>query len=131
MTHRAQVCRIRRVLAACATTLGMLTVAPAAVASAATTASPLGWLRLANLSPGAPTFDIYLYPVGNTHARLVLRNIGYGMISGYEALRGLHGRHATSRQVRKLPARAVEHDFGGRGARVHDRQHGPFIGPAA
>jgi hypothetical protein len=68
-------------------TLGMVTtVAPAAVVSAATTASPTGWLRLANLSPGAPTFDIYLYPVGNAHARLVLRNIGYGTVSGYEAV---------------------------------------------
>jgi len=92
MTHRARVRRISRLLAACAMTLAMLTVAAPALASAATPAMPAtpatltGWLRLANLSPGAPAFDIYLYPVGNMDARLVLRDISYGMVSGYEAV---------------------------------------------
>jgi Domain of unknown function (DUF4397) len=55
----------------------------AAHASAAARAQT-GWVRLANLSPGAPTYDIYLYPVGNMHATLVLRSISYGMVSGYQ-----------------------------------------------
>jgi Domain of unknown function (DUF4397) len=85
MTHRAPVALIRRLLAPCALALAMLSTAgPAAAASAAAPAA--GWLRLANLSPGTPTFDIYLYQVGNTHARLVLRNVGYGMVSGYETV---------------------------------------------
>jgi hypothetical protein len=86
MTHRARVRLIRRLLAACALALATLSTAGPAAASAAATAPPAGWLRLANLSPGTPTFDIYLYPVGNTHARLVLRNVGYGMVSGYETV---------------------------------------------
>lgn len=87
MTHQAPACRISRLLAACAVALAMLAAnAPAALASAATTSSRTGWLRLANLSPGAPTFDIYLYPVDNTHARLVLRNVSYGMVSGYQTV---------------------------------------------
>lgn len=94
MTHRARACLMRqisrtgRLLAACALALGALgalaTAAPAA--SAAATASTSGWLRLANLSPGAPTFDIYLYAVGSTDARLVLRGISYGMVSGYQVI---------------------------------------------
>jgi hypothetical protein len=87
MTYRARVRLITRMLAAFAMTLGVLSaLAPGAVAAAATAAPPTGWLRLANLSPGAPVFDIYLYPVGNTHARLVLRNASYGMVSGYQAV---------------------------------------------
>jgi hypothetical protein len=85
MTHRARVRLVSRLLAACAATLGVLAaVAPAAVASTATPAAQAGWLRLANLSPGAPTYDIYLYPVGAMHARLVLRNVGYGAVSAYQ-----------------------------------------------
>jgi uncharacterized protein DUF4397 len=83
MTHRVPACRISRLLAAGAVALAML---GAAAPAAATTAPGTGWLRLANLSPGMPTFDIYLYPVGNTHARLVLRNVSYGMVSGYRAV---------------------------------------------
>jgi hypothetical protein len=69
---------------------GPALAAPAAVqgttqASGAAVAAT-GWVRLANLSPGAPTYDIYLYPVGNMHATLVLRNISYGMVSGYQTV---------------------------------------------
>jgi hypothetical protein len=85
MTHRARFRLITRVLAACAMMLGVLgALTPSAAASA--DRPPSGWLRLANLSPGAPTFDIYLYSVGNMHARLVLRNVSYGMVSGYQAV---------------------------------------------
>lgn len=85
MIHPVRSGRAARLLAVCAMALGLLSVlAPAATASPAGTAT--GWLRLANLSPGTPAFDIYLYPVGNMHATLVLRGIGYGMVSGYQTV---------------------------------------------
>lgn len=88
MTHGALACRTRAcLLAASVVAAAMLAAAaPATAASAATAASSTGWLRLANLSPGTPTFDIYLYPVGNMHARLILRNVSYGMVSGYRTV---------------------------------------------
>jgi hypothetical protein len=85
MTHPVRRALAARLLALCAMALGLLAVlTPAATASPA--GSPTGWLRLANLSPGTPAFDIYLYPVGNTRATLVLRGIGYGMVSGYRTV---------------------------------------------
>jgi uncharacterized protein GlcG (DUF336 family) len=77
--------RAARLLAACAMALGLLAVRPPA-ATASPAGSATGWLRLANLSPGTPTFDIYLYPVGNMRATLVLRDISYGMVSGYQTV---------------------------------------------
>ena len=71
-------------------TAGLLALAalaftgPALAAPASATGT--GWVRLANLSPGAPTYDIYLYPVGDTSAMLVLRDISYGMVSGYQTI---------------------------------------------
>jgi uncharacterized protein GlcG (DUF336 family) len=77
--------RAARLLAVCAMAAGLLAaLAPAATASPAGAAT--GWLRLANLSPGTPTFDIYLYPVGNMQATKVLRGISYGMVSGYQTV---------------------------------------------
>src|SRR5436305_9664211 len=93
MTHRARVRRVRlagRLLAAVALALAALSgpLASAALASGDTAAeaSATGWLRLAQLSPGAPMVDIYLDPVGDTHAMLVLRDVSYGMVSAYHAI---------------------------------------------
>jgi uncharacterized protein DUF4397 len=106
MTHRARVRLVSRLLAACAATLGLLAaVAPAAVASTAPAVGPAGYLRLANLSPGAPTYDVYLYPVGNTHARLVLRNISYGMVSAYQAVPA--GGYTVALRKAGMPARSL------------------------
>src|ERR1700683_3161065 len=78
-------CRVNRLLAAGFALLAMLaaTVVPGAAAGQAGRA---GCRRLATLSPGEPTFDIYLYPVGDMQAMLTLKNIGYGMISSYQQL---------------------------------------------
>ena len=85
--HRVLACRASRLLAACCILLGALAaLAPAAAASVSQPAPGNGWLRLANLSPGEPTFDIYLYPVGNSQATLMLMNVGYGMISHYRSV---------------------------------------------
>jgi hypothetical protein len=76
---------MRRLLAAFFAVLAAgAVVAPAA--TAATSGAATGWLRLANLSPGEPTFDIYLYPVGGTQATLMLKNIGYGTVSAYQQI---------------------------------------------
>jgi hypothetical protein len=45
-----------------------------------------GSVRLANLSPGAGTCDLYLYSFGNPKALMVLRDVGYGRVSAYTAL---------------------------------------------
>jgi hypothetical protein len=84
---RALACRVSRLLAACCVLLGALAaLAPGAAASTGQPAAGMGWLRMANLSPGKPTFDIYLYPVGNSRATLMLRDAGYGMISRYRSV---------------------------------------------
>jgi uncharacterized protein DUF4397 len=92
MPHRALACRVlacrvSRLLATCCILLGALAaLAPGATASTRRSAAGTGWLRMANLSPGQPKFDIYLYPVGNSQATLMLRDVGYGMISHYESV---------------------------------------------
>jgi Domain of unknown function (DUF4397) len=50
-------------------------------------ASPgTGWVRLAHLSPNTPAVDVYLYSFGDSHARLVLHHVSYGMVSPYQEL---------------------------------------------
>jgi Domain of unknown function (DUF4397) len=56
------------------------TAASSAAASAATTN---GWVRCANLSPGTPAVDIYLYAFGNPEQPTVLRHASYGDVSSY------------------------------------------------
>jgi hypothetical protein len=79
-------------LAAVTTLLGSaaacLATAPLA-ASAATTGTAGtadGWVRCANLSPGTPAVDIYLYPFGNPGHPTILRNASYGNVSSYMAV---------------------------------------------
>jgi hypothetical protein len=55
-------------------------------ASAATASAGTGWVRLAHFSPNTPAVDVYLYSFGNPAAELVLRHVGYGVASPYEAL---------------------------------------------
>jgi hypothetical protein len=73
----------RRVLAAMAVMLltGLLGAAPAWAAP------DTGWVRLAHLSPNTPAVDVYLYPFGNSRARLVLHHVSYGTVSPYQELR--------------------------------------------
>jgi hypothetical protein len=56
------------------------------VASASTSSSGTGWVRLAHLSPNTPAVDVYLYSFGDPSAELVLHHVGYGVVSPYEAL---------------------------------------------
>lgn len=87
MTHQAPVSRITRLLAAGALALGLLAAAvPAAMASPASQASAVGWIRLAHLSPNAPAVDVYLYSEGDTSAMLVLHHVSYGTVSPYETV---------------------------------------------
>ncbi len=63
----------------------LLVVVPRA-ASAATTPSGDGWVRLTHLSPNTPAVDVYLYSFGDSTAELVLHHVAYGTVSPYEAL---------------------------------------------
>ena len=68
--------------------LGGPVVATASAASAASRASRgagQGWVRCADLSPGAPE-DVYLYPFGNPSHPTVLMHQGYGSVSEYMPL---------------------------------------------
>jgi hypothetical protein len=69
-------------LAAIITLLGGA-VAGAAASSPAASAATNGWVRCANLSPGEPAVDIYLYAFGNPERPTVLRHASYGDVSGY------------------------------------------------
>jgi hypothetical protein len=66
--------------------LGGPVVATASTASAASAAGAgQGWVRCADLSPGAPE-DVYLYPFGNPSHPTVLMHQGYGSVSEYMPL---------------------------------------------
>jgi hypothetical protein len=47
-----------------------------------------GYLRLAHLSPDTPAVDVYLYASGHGTPRLVLKHVGYGVLSPYQRLQG-------------------------------------------
>jgi Domain of unknown function (DUF4397) len=80
--------RPARLAAAVGLGLGLIGfIAPAASAApVAHAASHTGWLRLAHLSPNTPAVDVYLYSFGNPNARIVLKHVAYGTVSGYEAV---------------------------------------------
>ncbi|MEP7026575.1 MAG: DUF4397 domain-containing protein, partial [Actinomycetota bacterium] len=62
-------------------------VAPvASAASAAPVSARTGWVRLAHLSPNTPAVDVYLYSFGNPNAKIVLKHVTYGTVSGYQAV---------------------------------------------
>lgn len=55
-----------------------------------------GQIRLAHLSPDAPAVDVYLYAKGAKSPRLVLRHVGYGVLSPYQRL-GVGGYEVAMR----------------------------------
>ena len=57
--------------------------ASAAMTGAASAAANDGWVRCANLSPGTPAVDIYLFPFGNPAHPTVLRHASYDKVSSY------------------------------------------------
>ena len=62
----------------------------AAATSPAASAAPAaadGWIRIAHLSPQAPAMDMYVYPFGNPGRPLVLKDVSYGAVSAYMAVR--------------------------------------------
>jgi len=67
-------------IAAVTLTLGPLGIA-APLASAST---GVGWIRLAHLSPNAPSVDVYLYSFGDSSAQIVLHHVSYGTVSPFE-----------------------------------------------
>lgn len=76
---------LARLAAAAALVAGLLGLAvPAASASTAHQARDVGWLRLAHLSTNTPPVDVYLYPFGNSNAKIVLHHVAYGTVSPYE-----------------------------------------------
>src|SRR5215467_7564704 len=74
--------RLSRVAGALAIAAGLTgLVAPAA--SATSMPSMSGWIRLAQLSPGTPAVDVYLYSFSHPHAKVVLHHVAYGTVSSY------------------------------------------------
>jgi hypothetical protein len=79
--------RITFLLAAGLTALGLFAfAAPAAMASPTVIAGSTGWLRLAHLSPNTPAVDVYLYSLGNSNAKVVLKHVSYGTVSPYQTV---------------------------------------------
>jgi hypothetical protein len=80
--------RLRRWLAAITVLLGsaVACLAISTSASAAPAGSNDGWVRCANLSPGTPAVDIYLYAFGNPGHPTILRHASYGDVSSYMAV---------------------------------------------
>jgi hypothetical protein len=67
------------------------TAAVVAAMSPAAWAAPVaasdGWVRIAHLSPQAPAMDMYVYPFGNPGRPIVLKDVSYGAVSAYMAVR--------------------------------------------
>lgn len=84
----SQLARPVRLAAVIGLALGLVgLVGPAASAASARTAhANVGWIRLAHLSPNTPAVDVYLYSFGNPSARIVLKHVTYGTVSGYQAV---------------------------------------------
>jgi Domain of unknown function (DUF4397) len=84
----ARFTRPARLAAAIGLAFGLVGLAgPAASASPVAPAhAHEGWLRLAHLSPNTPAVDVYLYSFGNPSAKIVLKHVTYGTVSGYQAV---------------------------------------------
>ncbi|NHC44718.1 DUF4397 domain-containing protein [Motilibacter aurantiacus] len=67
---------------------GALAAGPALVVvpGAAAAATGTSWLRLAHLSPDTPEVDVYLAPFSGGDKPVVLRGVGYGDVSAYQAV---------------------------------------------
>jgi Domain of unknown function (DUF4397) len=63
--------------------LAFLLGIPAVSASAATST---GWIRLGNLSPTTSPVDVYVFPSGSSVPKVVLRDVAYGAVSGYQVV---------------------------------------------
>lgn len=59
---------------------------PAPAAAAAPASAPMGYLRLAHLSPDTPSVDVYVSGVADPSLSFVLPGVGYGAVSPYKAV---------------------------------------------
>jgi hypothetical protein len=99
-----------RLAAALALAFGLIGLAaPAASAAAAGSASaaapassPVGWLRLAHLSPNTPAVDVYLYSFGNPSALVVVKHVTYGTVSAYQPVKV--GEYTVAMRAAGAPA---------------------------
>ena len=99
-----------RLAAALALAFGQIGLAgPAASAAAAGSASaaapassPVGWLRLAHLSPNTPAVDVYLYSFGNPSALVVVKHVTYGTVSAYQPVKV--GEYTVAMRAAGAPA---------------------------
>ncbi|AVT33747.1 cell wall protein [Plantactinospora sp. BC1] len=83
MEHLERPVRPGRRIAAAAAALGLgLGLATSVVGPAGATA-PVGYVRLAHLSPDTPAVDVYLGPADGTTEPQVFRAVGYGVLSPY------------------------------------------------
>lgn len=81
MNATARLARIYRIAGLALLALGLCAGAAPATASAGP-----GWLRLAHLSPNTPPVDVYLYSFHNPKALVVVHDVAYGTISGYQKI---------------------------------------------
>jgi len=64
----------------------------APAASAQSTATGDGFIRLAHLSPNTPAVDVYLYSFGSPSTQPVLRHVAYGSVSPFQPVpAGVYG----------------------------------------
>jgi hypothetical protein len=85
MRTKTPLTRLAKAAAAVTIAAAGLVFAQLAVAAPFASASTgVGWVRLAHLSPNAPAVDVYLYSFGNPNAKIVLRHVTYGTVSGFE-----------------------------------------------
>jgi len=83
MTLLATMPGLRKVLAASALSVSLLTIAAPSAVPPSSAGPGIGWLRLAHLSPNTPAVDVYLYSFADPAARVVLRHVSYGTVSPY------------------------------------------------
>ncbi|MGH3189141.1 MAG: DUF4397 domain-containing protein [Streptosporangiaceae bacterium] len=86
MRLRRCVVRLAAITTLLGSAIGCLAISPAAAGTGAATGTNDGWVRCANLSPGTPAVDIYLYAFGNPGNPTILRHASYGDVSNYMAV---------------------------------------------
>ncbi|GIG90111.1 DUF4397 domain-containing protein [Plantactinospora endophytica] len=81
--HLEHPVRTVRRLAAAAVALGLGLGLSTVVATPAGATSPIGYVRLAHLSPDTPAVDVYLGPDSPSAEPQVFKAVGYGVLSAY------------------------------------------------
>ena len=101
MIHPKRAGRLSRIAAIGAATILGLGMS-ALIASPATGAATVGYVRLAHLSPDTPDVDVYLSKVGDSSfERQKFPHVGYGIMSNYLALPV--GTYAVSMRLADTP----------------------------